>query len=81
MTQVNVDQAAAQLSSLLARARDGEEIVIADHGRPLAKLVPVRTARATRQPGSAIGKLKIHDSFFDPLPNDLQQAFEGETEG
>ena len=77
MTQVNVDQAQLQLSSLLARAREGEEIVIADHGEPMARLVPVHSPRGVRKPGSAKGKIRIHDSYFDPLPDDIQRIFEG----
>ena len=77
MTQVNVDQAKAELSALLMRVREGEEIVIADQGNPIARLVAVR---APRKPGSAKGKIKIHDSFFDPLPDEVQRAFEGDSE-
>ena len=40
-TQVNVHEAKTQLSKLLARVEDGEEIVIARAGRPVAKLVKV----------------------------------------
>ena len=84
MTQVNVDQAKLQLSSLLKRARDGEEIVISDHGELLARLVPVapvHSPRSPRRPGSAKGKIIIHESFYDALPNDIQRAFDGESEG
>jgi prevent-host-death family protein len=42
MTKIfNLYEAKNQLSSLVDRAASGEEIVIAKHGRPLAKLVPV----------------------------------------
>ena len=38
---VNMHQAKTSLSRLVARALDGEEIVIARNGEPLVKLVPV----------------------------------------
>ena len=42
MTKVfNLYEAKNQLSSLVDRAASGEEIVIAKHGQPMAKLVPL----------------------------------------
>jgi prevent-host-death family protein len=43
MDQVNIHQAKTQLSRLLERVAAGEEIVIAKSGKPLAKLVPLRS--------------------------------------
>ena len=40
-TQVNVSEARAQLPDLLARAGNGEEIIIAEAGRPVARIVAV----------------------------------------
>ena len=42
--EVNVHQAKTQLSELLRRVAEGEEIVIARAGTPLARLVPVQAA-------------------------------------
>lgn len=42
METVNVHQAKTQLSRLLARVELGEEIVIANRGVPVAKLVSVQ---------------------------------------
>jgi len=39
--QVNIYEAKTTLSSLIAQALDGEEIVIAKAGKPQVKLVPV----------------------------------------
>ena len=52
MTSVNLDE--ADLAGLLARVRTGEEIVIAENGVPIARLVPERAAPvpAPRRPGS-----------------------------
>jgi prevent-host-death family protein len=65
MDQVNVHQAKTQLSRLLARVEQGEEIVIARDGKPVAKLVPHRPERAPREPGWAKGKIWISDDFDD----------------
>jgi prevent-host-death family protein len=49
MTKVfNLYEAKNQLSSLVDRAASGEEIVIAKHGQPMAKLVPYRAQRRSR---------------------------------
>jgi prevent-host-death family protein len=40
--QVNVHQAKSQLSQLLAAVENGDEVVIARNGAPVAKLVPVK---------------------------------------
>lgn len=40
MTQVGVAELKAHLSEFLARVQQGEEIVVADRGRPVARLVP-----------------------------------------
>lgn len=40
--QVNVHEAKSQLSRLLELVEEGETVVIARHGQPVAELVPVR---------------------------------------
>lgn len=40
--QLNVHEAKTQLSRLLERVEQGESIVIARNGKPVAELVPVR---------------------------------------
>lgn len=58
--------AKTQLSSLVARAMDGEDIVIARGNTPQVKLVPV-DGKPDRVPGALKGKILIDDSFFDPM--------------
>ncbi len=41
LVQVNIYEAKTHLSSLVERAANGEEIVIAKAGAPMAKLVPM----------------------------------------
>jgi len=40
--QVNVHEAKTQLSKLLELVEEGETVVIARHGRPVAELVPAK---------------------------------------
>lgn len=43
MTQVNVHEAKTQLSRLLELVENGETVVIARHGHPVAELIPARS--------------------------------------
>ena len=48
MTHVGAFEAKTHLSELLDRVEAGEELVIARHGRPIARLVPVADMRQQR---------------------------------
>lgn len=76
MDIVNVHEAKTQLSRLLERVAAGEQIIIARHGKPIAKLVPF-TAEP-RQPGRLKGKLQLTPEFDAPLPEAIAAAFRGE---
>ncbi len=76
MATYNMHEAKTHLSRLAERAAGGEEIVIARNGKPVAQLVPA-PARRPRKPGFWRGQVTIHDNFDDPLPPDIQEAFEG----
>lgn len=73
----NMHEAKTHLSRLAERASNGEEIVIARSGRPLAKLVPIGPAKPRRKLGLAKGEIWISDDFDDPLPEEMLRAFEG----
>lgn len=73
----NLYEAKTHLSHLVDRAARGEEIVIAKAGVPLAKLVPFPRPKEKRKPGGWKGQVRIADDFDDPLPTNLQAAFEG----
>ena len=77
MTTVNIHEAKTHLSRLLESVEEGEEIVIARAGKPIAKLVPLK--RKPRRPGGLKGKIRIHSNFDEPLPDDIAAAFRGES--
>lgn len=81
MPTVNVHEAKTHLSKLLARVARGEEVVIARAGRPVARLVPVTTARRMDQLlGIDKGRIWIAHDFTAPLPEGVLAAFEGAPE-
>lgn len=76
----NLYDAKMRLSELVDRAASGEEIVIAKNGRPLARLGPIPAEKASRVPGGWEGQVWIADDFDEPLPTDLQHAFDGDDD-
>jgi prevent-host-death family protein len=43
--QVNIHTAKTNLSRLIEKVQSGEEVIIAKSGKPVAKLMPIRTTR------------------------------------
>jgi len=73
MTTVNVHEAKTHLSRLLEQVRAGEEIVISNRGKPVARLCPIDPPRS-RVPGLLKGTLD--EEFFEALPEDELEAWE-----
>lgn len=71
---VNVHEAKTHLSRLLEEARAGEEIILAKAGKPCARLVPLE-APEERPMGFVEGR--VTDAFFEPLPEEELDAWEG----
>lgn len=76
---INIHEAKTHLSQLLGEVAEGREVVIAKSGTPIAKLVPIEAIPPPRKAGCLKGKMTIGKDFDAPLPDDLQQAFEGRT--
>lgn len=68
MTTVNIHEAKTHLSKLLVRVSNGEKIIIAKAGKPIAVLSPIQENVKQRIPGGDAGKVIIMDNFDDPLP-------------
>lgn len=47
MTQINIAEAKARLSELVARAEQGEEIILARAGKPVVRFEMLKAPRAT----------------------------------
>lgn len=66
----------SHFATLLDKVRRGEEIIIADSGKPVARLVPVEPGAVARTPGSARGRITISANFDAPLPDGLATSLE-----
>lgn len=89
MTLVTIHKAKTNLSKLIEEVRAGGEVIIARGNQPVAKLVPVEeavkpeeraaepepTPRPQRKPGRLKGKISIGPEFFEPLPDDILEAW------
>jgi prevent-host-death family protein len=75
--EVNIHEAKTHLSRLLQRVADGEEVIIARAGVPVAKLVAVEKNIQTRPLGMDRGNVWVADDFDAPLPDDLLKEFYG----
>ncbi|GDX77732.1 hypothetical protein LBMAG41_28120 [Cyanobium sp.] len=68
MVMVNVHQAKTHLSQLLQEVEQGQEVVIARSGVPIARLVAWQApAQATAAPGAMRGQIQLSDDFDAPL--------------
>ncbi|HZU10863.1 MAG TPA: type II toxin-antitoxin system Phd/YefM family antitoxin [Pseudacidobacterium sp.] len=67
--EINIHDAKTNLSKLIQKAENGEEVIIARAGKPAVKLVPVPARPRRRIIGSAKGKVWISDDFNSPETN------------
>ena len=76
--KVDVHEAKSQFFDMLDRIAVGEEVIITDANKPVAKLMPIlATAKKRRKIrlGSAKGKFTVPDDFNDPLPKEIEDLF------
>ena len=77
MTMVSTHEAKTHLSRLLDDVWNGEDVIIARGSRPVARLVMYDENKIERKPGYLKNKIRIHDDFDAPLPDDVLASFEG----
>lgn len=72
---VGVHEAKTHLSRLLAAVSAGEDVIISNRGKAVARLVPI-AGETERILGSDRDVFRVPDDFDAPLPDDLLDAFE-----
>jgi len=76
---VNVHEAKTHFSKLLQRVEDGEEIVIARAGKPVATLSRYEKPRRRRRGGFMKGEIWLADDWDSKETNeDIAKLFHGE---
>ncbi|MFD5876292.1 type II toxin-antitoxin system Phd/YefM family antitoxin [Streptomyces sp. NPDC060322] len=72
--QYNVHEAKTHFSRILQQVETGEEVVISRAGKPIAKVVPLRSKVNRTDYGVLRGRIHIPEDF-DELPDDIAEAF------
>jgi prevent-host-death family protein len=70
----NISEAKAELSALIKMVQNGNEVIIAKAGKPVARLIAFRGPTQPRTPGSMAGEIWISPDF-NTLPDDMEDAF------
>jgi antitoxin (DNA-binding transcriptional repressor) of toxin-antitoxin stability system len=79
MIKININEAKTHLSRYLPRLAKGETIVLCKRNVPIAEIRPLPAARTRKRPiGLARGTARLPASFFEPLPPELEAAFNAE---
>jgi prevent-host-death family protein len=74
--QVNIHEAKTNLSRLLSQVEDGQDIIIAKAGKPIARLTKLTEREPQRRLGRDAGLFEVPEDFDDPLPETVLRSFE-----
>ncbi len=78
MIRLNIHEAKTHLSAYLARLEAGETILLCKRNVPIAEIRPLPKKRKEPRPiGLAKGTFDVPESFYEPLPDELLDLFEG----
>jgi prevent-host-death family protein len=70
---VGIHEAKTTFSRLVKAVEAGDEVIVENHGRPVAKLVAYTPATAPRRPGRYAGRIEIKPGF-EELPDGFEEA-------
>ncbi len=74
--QVNIHEAKTNLSRLLSQVQNGQDIIIAKAGKPIARLTRLTEQKPKRRLGRDAGLFDVPEDFDDPLPEAILRSFE-----
>jgi len=81
MIKLNIHEAKTHLSKYLKYLAQGEVIVLCKRNVPIAEIRPIEQSSNTSRPiGLAKGEFEVIDRFFEPLPQEVIDAFHGENQ-
>ena len=80
MKTLNIHEAKTHLSAILAALKPGDKVLICRRNKPIAEITALPSKpRKPRPIGLEAGKFTVPPSFFEPLPDDVLDAFEGKV--
>jgi antitoxin (DNA-binding transcriptional repressor) of toxin-antitoxin stability system len=68
---VDIHDKQTSLSELVSLALEGNEVIIADDDKPLARLIPISESKQPRIPGLNRGEIWTSEDFDEPLPESV----------
>ncbi len=77
MEVINIHEAKTNLSRIVESVSQGEGVIIAKAGKPVARLMPLAAPKRTIKFGVLAGQISVPDDFDAPLPDELLDLFEG----
>lgn len=80
MIKINTAEAKTHFSRYLGRVEKGETIIVCRRNLPIAEIRPIPKLPDHPRPVGIDRGLKIPASFFEPLPDEILDAFEGNRE-
>ena len=80
MVQVELEEASRNLAELIARAASGEEIVIAQAGKAMARLISMRETEPESSKGEVEEILKEENEVDNFLMEEILSAYEEELD-
>ncbi len=79
MDTVNIHEAKTHLSRLVEKAANGESIIIAKAGKPMAKLVPIDAPPARKQRRFGImPHIEVPDDIDTMFQDEIERMFYGD---
>jgi antitoxin (DNA-binding transcriptional repressor) of toxin-antitoxin stability system len=82
MIRLNIHEAKTHLSRYLPALERGETIILCKRNVPIAEIRRLPAERREPRPvGLMRGAFAVPDAFFDPLPEEMLQDFEGREVG
>lgn len=83
MINLNVNEIRTHFSSCLAKVSKGETIIVCKRNVPIAEIKPIAPRPNKKRPVGLAGKefpdFEIDDAFFEPLPEEILNAFNGKA--
>ena len=82
MISLNINEIKTHFSSFIAKVSNGETVIVCKRNVPIAEIKPIAALPNKKRPIGLAGKdypdFKISNAFFEPLPDDIVTAFNGE---
>lgn len=75
---VNTHEAKSRLSELIRAAEEGDEVIVARNGKPVARLVAWSADVRQRRPGTWAGLVELPDDLIGSDP-DVVEVFDEST--